>query len=499
VRRIAIAAAALFLLRADMYQDASNAAQPAASDNLGKAAGGYFAPAYGSCTWDATHDVGACVNQALTAAAAVGGTVSLPPGTYGLSTRIVWPTAAPVRLVCPGGSSATPATMLKWIGAAAGRMAEVRTGTGSVKGAAITGCGFNGNGGLAADGLYLASVYNGHFDDLTFTGGFSGGNVVNLTVDSVTGAGSQNNTFDNLYIDNGTNFGAGYPYSSNQLRLGAFIDGTGVHGNAAFNRGNNIFIGGSGGTGILCVGCDNNYLSGRVFNSGTSVDLTVAVSGANMFPASGNVLSPMQYTGAAVARGKTTFPACASYSTCTYNNNIVIDSTNATPQPTVETGADLSWGSNSGYRSNLSLIGKRLVQPGLVAAHDYAIWGGCKQNAALYGTQATTYLCNSENSPYVAFDSVGGDRFQIDSSGSAGAQSLRFQRMAGTGSFVFQGAPVVVPVVAVASLPTCDATRKHGVMSVSDQNGAPTYRGALTGGGAIAVLAYCNGTSWEAH
>jgi hypothetical protein len=35
--------------------------------------------------------------------------------------------------------------------------------------------------------------------------------------------------------------------------------------------------------------------------------------------------------------------------------------------------------------------------------------------------------------------------------------------------------------------------------AVSDQLTAPTYRGALTGGGAIAVLAYCNGTSWEAH
>jgi len=28
---------------------------------------------------------------------------------------------------------------------------------------------------------------------------------------------------------------------------------------------------------------------------------------------------------------------------------------------------------------------------------------------------------------------------------------------------------------------------------------APTYRGTLTGGGTLAVLAYCNGTSWEAH
>jgi hypothetical protein len=55
--------------QADMYPDASNAAQPAALNNLGKAAGSYYAPAYGACTWDATHDVGPCLTQALTTAA----------------------------------------------------------------------------------------------------------------------------------------------------------------------------------------------------------------------------------------------------------------------------------------------------------------------------------------------------------------------------------------------------------------------------------------------
>ena len=43
---------------ADMFQDASNAAQPGALNNIGKAAGSFYGPAYGTCTWDATHDVG---------------------------------------------------------------------------------------------------------------------------------------------------------------------------------------------------------------------------------------------------------------------------------------------------------------------------------------------------------------------------------------------------------------------------------------------------------
>jgi len=54
-------------------------------------------------------------------------------------------------------------------------------------------------------------------------------------------------------------------------------------------------------------------------------------------------------------------------------------------------------------------------------------------------------------------------------------------------------------VNSVGGLPVCDASRQFSVMAVTDQAGAPTYRGALTGGGSLTVLAFCNGTSWEAH
>lgn len=53
--------------------------------------------------------------------------------------------------------------------------------------------------------------------------------------------------------------------------------------------------------------------------------------------------------------------------------------------------------------------------------------------------------------------------------------------------------------VTVSALPACTAALKHSTMAVSDQSGVPTYRGALTGGGSLSVLAYCNGTAWEAH
>ena len=493
--RVAGAVAALLLAcpaYADMYQDMSNAVG-------GKRAGTFYAQAFGSCTWDASHDVGACVNAALnTAADNGGGAVVVPAGTYGLSTKIVWPaTGGPVGLHCPAGMGAGVSTRLKWIGAIAGRMAEVRTLTGQIDGAELKNCAFDGNLGLAADGLYIASSYHGHFDDLTFTGGFSGGNVVTVTADAATGAGSQQNTLDNLYIDNGTNWGGTFPYTSNQLKLGAFMDAAGVHGNAAFNFARNIFIGGSAGTGFLCEGCDNNHISGRIFNSGTSVDMTVAVSGAHMFPANGNQLTPFGYNGSYIARGQTTFPSCAPYSTCTYNNFVDIDQTNGTPAPTQEPGADLHWGSNSGYRSGLSLIGLGTRQPALLAAAGYSIWGACTQNAA--GQTNVLYLCDSDNTPYVTFDGIGGSKFSIDNTAGGAGQNLRFNRIAGTGIFEFDKAPVRMATATVATLPACAVATKNAVMAVSDQNGAPTYRGALTGGGAIAVLAFCNGASWEAH
>jgi fibronectin-binding autotransporter adhesin len=55
----------------------------------------------------------------------------------------------------------------------------------------------------------------------------------------------------------------------------------------------------------------------------------------------------------------------------------------------------------------------------------------------------------------------------------------------------------------VSGLPTCAAGLVNSFSAVTDQNGAPTYRGALTGGGTLRVPVFCgyNGTTyaWEAH
>lgn len=50
----------------------------------------------------------------------------------------------------------------------------------------------------------------------------------------------------------------------------------------------------------------------------------------------------------------------------------------------------------------------------------------------------------------------------------------------------------------VATLPTCNATLKGSLASVTDAT-APTYNAALTGGGAVSIPVYCNGSAWTAH
>jgi hypothetical protein len=50
----------------------------------------------------------------------------------------------------------------------------------------------------------------------------------------------------------------------------------------------------------------------------------------------------------------------------------------------------------------------------------------------------------------------------------------------------------------VGTLPTCSSGTQGAIAYVHDAT-SPTYNAALTGGGGIAVLAFCNGSTWTAH
>jgi hypothetical protein len=68
---------------------------------------------------------------------------------------------------------------------------------------------------------------------------------------------------------------------------------------------------------------------------------------------------------------------------------------------------------------------------------------------------------------------------------------------AGTGS-VRAASPLRLKSYTVATLPAASAAYEGAMAYVTDAT-APTYNGALTGGGAVKVPVFCDGTAWRAH
>ena len=58
--------------------------------------------------------------------------------------------------------------------------------------------------------------------------------------------------------------------------------------------------------------------------------------------------------------------------------------------------------------------------------------------------------------------------------------------------------PLVLKDYTVGTLPTCDTALKFAMAAVTDAT-APTYNGALTGGGNVIVPVFGNGTVWSSH
>ncbi|MBX9934865.1 MAG: hypothetical protein K2Y56_25710 [Methylobacterium sp.] len=77
--------------------------------------------------------------------------------------------------------------------------------------------------------------------------------------------------------------------------------------------------------------------------------------------------------------------------------------------------------------------------------------------------------------------------------GVNGASKLKLDQ-----SFVQLTVPQRLAAYTVAALPACNAGLQDALLVVTDAF-APTYRGALTGGGSVRTPAYCDGAIWTAH
>lgn len=87
--------------------------------------------------------------------------------------------------------------------------------------------------------------------------------------------------------------------------------------------------------------------------------------------------------------------------------------------------------------------------------------------------------------------------FSLSASAQTTTPSPQTVTSGSTGSTIVVGQQSVA--YTVATLPTCNANTK-GIDNfyVTDAT-TPTYNGALTGGGAVIVPVFCNGTAWTSH
>jgi hypothetical protein len=84
----------------------------------------------------------------------------------------------------------------------------------------------------------------------------------------------------------------------------------------------------------------------------------------------------------------------------------------------------------------------------------------------------------------------------ITSTNDAGDQLSPLEILA---SDFYVNTPVRLKSYTVATLPPCSSSTLAYAMTAVTDAVAPTYNGVLTGGGAVKVPVFCNGTAWVAH
>lgn len=222
------------------------------------------------------------------------------------------------------------------------------------------------------------------------------------------------------------------------------------------------------------------------------------------------------------------------------NNNLTIVSNRAEP-PNTGSGYETVFGSFSNDQYASTTVGAT-TSSGFIEAHVRAsssaqtyytmfcsgTTGGVELAKVVAGT-LTSLATNAQNCS-------AGDKIEVDAIGTAitgyytpSAGSVPTVSLAATDSAITSGSPGVsvtagsantvyvtsftggdlpIPsgvkslqtgvVLAVGHLPACSSGLEGTWMSVSDATG-PTYNATLTGGGAVHVPVYCNGTAWTSH
>lgn len=121
------------------------------------------------------------------------------------------------------------------------------------------------------------------------------------------------------------------------------------------------------------------------------------------------------------------------------------------------------------------------------------------QTGTLAGADTPITLTGGKSGAANAQVSLGGNvGFDFSAAGTMNFISGGGYFFSGTSLLAKALKPLQLPAFTVAALPACTATYQD-TMAVATDTTAPTYRGALTGGGTVRTPVYCDGVSWSAH
>ena len=254
-----------------------------------------WAPNFGICTWDSSHDVGACINAAIARAAALGGrTVMVPSGVYGQSTPIVNHNSG-VKLIGMGRgtvrSNLSPGsylavTRLLWIGASDTTkiMLDVEpTNTSSVSlyQADVDGLVFDCNQ-LAGVGVKVAQVSK----SILRLGAAECTGLANIYLTTTLATDSPGSQDDDIWLDSRQT-------NSTSTATGILIDGAqGSNWNVSYDRFWSLFAWYNKGDGIVIGDTDNNsYYNISTYAQPGATGTPAVFAAPNYTPPNGTAVS----------------------------------------------------------------------------------------------------------------------------------------------------------------------------------------------------------------
>lgn len=211
-----------------------------------------------ACTWDATHDVGPCINSAISAASSAGGgTVNIPAGQYGIATQIAIHTSG-VHLAGAGvgnaRDSAAPTvfiaiTELTWIGAAGGTEFVISPAGGqSLYSVDVTGIVFD----CASLANICASITQVSNSTINIGGSEARLNNIILTTEPTGFSDAPGNQGNDIWLSSRSTSAT---YSPTGI---LFDQGVGGTFNTSLNRIHSLYAWFAKGDGIVIASSDNN-------------------------------------------------------------------------------------------------------------------------------------------------------------------------------------------------------------------------------------------------